>query len=97
MESTIKDNVLRHILDNNNLISPFQYGFLPGRSCSTQLLNIMDHFAKALDKGNYVDVIYLDFQKAFDSVPHKRLLCKLATFEIQGELLKWIENFLTNR
>jgi len=48
----------------------------------------MDHFTKALDKGNCVDVIYVDFQKAFDSVPHKRLLCKLATFGIQGELLK---------
>jgi len=82
MESIIK--ILRHILDNN-LIPPFQYGFLPGRS---QLLNIMDHFSKALDKGNCVDVIYLDFQKAFDSVPHKRLLCKLATFGIQGELLR---------
>jgi len=96
MESIIKDNILQHILDNN-LVSPFQYGFLPGRSCSTQLLNIMDHFTKALDKGNCVDVIYLDFQKAFDSVPHKRLLCKLATFGVQGKLLKWIENFLTNR
>jgi len=64
MESIIKGNILRHILDSN-LVSPFQDGFLPGRSCSTQLLNIMDHFAKALDKGNCVDVINLDFQKAF--------------------------------
>jgi len=91
MES-IKDNILRHILDNN-LFSPFQYG----RSCSIQLLKIMDHFTKVLDKGNCVDVIYLDFQKAFNSVPHKRLLYKLATFGIQGELQKWIENFLTDR
>jgi len=69
MESIIKDNILY-----NNLISPFQFGFVPGRSCSTQLLNVMDHFTKALDDENCVDVIYLDFQKAFDSVPHKCLL-----------------------
>jgi len=94
MESIIKDNILQQIL-GNNLIPPFQYGFLPGRSY--QLLNIMDHFTKALDKGNCVDVIYLDFQKAFESVPHKRLLRKRATFGIQCELLKWIENFLTDR
>jgi len=40
---------------------------------------------------------YLDFQKAFHTIPHKRLLCKLASFGVQGQLLKWIEKFLTNR
>ena len=56
----------------------------------------MNHFTKALDGGNCVDAIYLfDFQKAFDSVPHKHLLGKLASFGVQGKLLKWIENFLT--
>ena len=55
----------------------------------------MDH---ALDGGNYVDLIYLDFQKAFDSVLHKHLSIKskLASFGVQGKLLKWIENFLTD-
>ena len=50
-----------------------------------------------LDAGYCVDVIYLDFQKAFDSVPHQRLLHKLTVFGICGKLLKWIENFLTHR
>ena len=57
----------------------------------------MDHFTKALDGGNCVDVIYLDFQKAFDSVSHKHLLSKLASFGVQGKLFKWVENFLTDR
>ena len=61
------------------------------------VIDIMDHFTKALDGGNCVDVIYLDFQEAFDSVPHKRLLGKLASFGVQGKLLKWIEHFLTDR
>jgi len=57
----------------------------------------MDYFTKSLDMGHSVDMIYLHFQKAFDTVPHKHLLCKLTSFEIQGQLLKWIESFLTNR
>ena len=57
----------------------------------------MDYFIESLDMGYGVDAIYLDFQKAFDSVPHKRLLSKFVSFGIQGKLLKWINNFLTNR
>ena len=79
MESIVKDNILQYLLAND-LISPNQYGFFPGRSCSTQLLSIMDYFTESLDIGYGVDAIYLDFQKVFDSVPHKRLLSKLVSF-----------------
>ena len=69
MESIVKDHILNH-LSTNNLLSPYQFGFIPGRSCSTQLLLMLDYLTHHLDKGYSIDVIYLDFQKAFDTVPH---------------------------
>ena len=50
-----------------------------------------------LDAGIGIDVIYLDYKKAFDTVPHERLLTKLQALGIDGNLLKWIEAFLSNR
>ena len=76
MESIIKDNIQEH-LQNNNVIPLEQHGFTPGRSCSTQLLLAINEWTKALDDGYSVDVLYFDFQKAFDSVPHNRLISKL--------------------
>ena len=68
-----------------------------GRSCSTQLLEVMNDWAEAAEAETPVDVIYLDYRKAYDSVPHKRLLVKLQACGIKGKLLRWIENFLTER
>ena len=96
MESIIKDHILNH-LSINNLLSPYQFGFIPSRSCSTQLLLILDYLTHHLDNGYSIDVIYLDFQKAFDTVLHQSLLQKLTSFGIHGNILKWIENFLSNR
>ena len=92
MESIVKDHILNH-LSTNNLLSPYQFGFIPGRSCSTQLLLMLDYLTHHLDEGYSIDVIYLDFQKAFDTVPHRRLLQKLTSFGIHGNVLKWIESF----
>ena len=50
-----------------------------------------------LDEGKTIDVLYLDFRKAFDSVPHERLLLKLEAHGLQGKLLNWIRAFLTGR
>jgi len=96
MESIIKDHLLNHLL-SNNLISPQQFGFVPSRSCTTQLLHILNYFTHHLDNGHPIDVIYLDFQKAFDSVPHQRLLQKFSSFEVHGKILMWIKDFLSNR
>ena len=96
MESIVKDHILSHLF-TYSLISPYQFGFMPGRSCSTQLLQVLDYLTQHLDNGYCVDVIYLDFQKAFDTVPHQRLLQKLTSFDIHGNLLEWIKNFLSNR
>jgi len=95
MGSIVQDNILQHILAND-LVSPFQYGFLPRRS--TQLLNIMDYSTKSLDMRHGVDVIYLDFQKKFIIVPHKCFYVNyVVSLGVQGQLLKWIEIFLINR
>ena len=62
-----------------------------------QLLATLDDWSKAIEQGDPVDAIYLDFSKAFDTVPHKRLLCKLRAYGIGGRLLRWVESFLTDR
>ena len=69
----------RHII-KNSLLSSCQHGFVRGRSCSTQLLKCLDIWIHLLDEGTSIDVIYLDFVKAFDSVSHKRLLIKLKAY-----------------
>jgi Reverse transcriptase (RNA-dependent DNA polymerase) len=70
-----------------------QYGFIKGRSTVLQLLKVMDDWTAAIDMRYEVDVIYTNFQKAFDSVPHKRLIYKLISFGINGNILNWIKNF----
>ena len=96
LESIIRDD-LQSYLENNNLLCKEQFGFRSGKSCSTQLLQVVNEWSKAIDMGKPVDVIYLDYQKAFDSVPHQRLLIKLKAYGITGTLLTWITNFLTGR
>ena len=57
----------------------------------------MDYWTAKLDQNSSVDIPYLDFHKAFDTVPHHRLFIKLETYSIRGKLLQWIKSFLTNR
>lgn len=68
-----------------------------GRSCLSQLLTHFDNILTDLEEGKDVDVIYIDFSKAFDKVDHTILLKKLESFGISGRILKWIESFLKNR
>jgi hypothetical protein len=96
MESIIRDNVLQH-LSHYSIVSSSQHGFTPGRSCSTQLVECFEDWLEAIDDGHSVDIIYLDFQKAFDSVPHQRLLMKMEALGISGNLLKWCSDFLHKR
>ena len=74
-----------------------QHGFRSGRSCCTQLLEVIQDWADAIEDRKPVDMIYLDYRKAFDSVPFERLLVKLYAYRIRGKLLQWIREFLTNR
>ena len=84
-------------LERNNLISEVQHGCVKGRSCVTQLLDVLDLWTGTLDDGGSVDVIFMDFQKAFDSVPHRRLVSKIMAHGITGRVLKWIQDFLRDR
>ena len=97
--SKIYEKFLRnHILD---FITPFlrneQHGFLPGKSCVSNLLECMDKVYETLARGECVDILYLDFQKAFDSVPHLRLLNKIEACGVTGKTLLTIKDFLANR
>ena len=96
LESIVTDEV-RKFMETNKLFNKCQHGFRNKRSCVTQLLEVLNDFTKMVEKGECIDVIYLDFSKAFDTVPHQRLLNKLKANGIQNNLLKWIESFLSNR
>ena len=96
MERFGRDVVTSHLVDNR-LLSKKQYGFISGRSTTTQLLYYLDECTKITAGGGVVDSIYLDFSKAFDTVPHKRLLRKLEAYGIKGELHDWIKSFLSER
>ena len=74
-----------------------QQGFIKGKSYVTQLLEFMEDITEAIDQGHEVDVIYLDYSKAFDKVPHKRLLTKINGYGIKGNVLNWIGDFLRSR
>nr|VZI18958.1 unnamed protein product [Spirometra erinaceieuropaei] len=96
MEQIIKRELMR-FLEQNHLLCDAQHGFRRGRSCLTNLLYCLEQWTRAIDEGNVVHVAYIDFKKAFDSVPHQRLLHKLSRIGVRGKLLKWIENFLVGR
>jgi len=92
MESIIKDKLMR-FLESNDLLCKEQHGFHSGRSCLTNLLETFENWTKALDEGYGLNVVYLDYRKAFDSVPHRQLIEKLNSFEINGKLLQlWVLN-----
>lgn len=96
LETLINQKICIH-LTSNELLSEHQHGFMSGRSCLSNLLETLECWTDALDNGNRVDCVYLDFRKAFDSVPFQRLLLKLRGYGINGKVLKWIESFLTGR
>ncbi|KAJ8027731.1 RNA-directed DNA polymerase from mobile element jockey [Holothuria leucospilota] len=96
MESVIKDCLLKYLLDNG-LLNLSQHGFLPSRSCVTNLLSFLEDVSLSLDCGHSVDVIYLDFSKAFDKVPLGRLMVKLHRLGIKGSCADWINSWLNGR
>ena len=96
LESLVRD-VLVNFMISNDLYSPCQHGFRKHRSCITQLLEVMEDLTQLIEEKEPVDIIYLDFKKAFDSVPHYRLLSKLEAYGIKGNIVKWIKDFLIGR
>ena len=96
IERFIRDHIMDHFL-KNNLFTKQQYGFIKGRSTVLQLLSVLDYWTEKLEKGGQVDVVYTDFEKAFDKVPHKRLLSKLHSYGITKDIVAWVKEFLINR
>jgi hypothetical protein len=88
---------LRNHLEKHKILTDRNHGFRSGFSCETQLLTTMDDILKSNNKGAQTDVIILDFSKAFDTVPHAKLLQKLQHYGIRGPVLSWIQTFLTKR
>ena len=96
LEKIIRKRIVDH-LETNNIFTVHQHGFRSRRSCLTALLEYFEAISKLLDDGIPVDAIYLDCQKAFDTVPTKRLLKKVEAMGIKGKVLAWIREFLTGR
>ena len=96
IETFIKEKIMSH-LEEQELLSKKQYGFISGRSTTIQLLNYLDQCIQTIVDGGVVDTIYLDFAKAFDTVPHNRLLKKLHAYGIRGRMLNWISELIRGR
>ena len=85
LESIIRDQILGYL--NQTVLTNAQHGFVQGKSCFTNLLEVLEHWTSSMDEGYGVDVIYLNYRKAFDTVPHQRLLAKLKMIGISGDLI----------
>ena len=101
LESMIRDYLMSHLEDEQQL-SRHQHGFRPKRPCtsritSAQLQEALDEWSSCLKGGDPVDALYLDFRKAFDSVPHQKLLLKVESYGVSGKLKQWIASFLSGR
>ena len=96
MGHCVRNHIVNHMMANN-IFSSQQYGFVKGRSTVLQLLNVMDVWTNAIDNGDSIDTVYIDFTKAFDEVPHNILMSKLNLIGINTETLHWIKAFLSDR
>ena len=96
MEHIVVSNMRKHF-DNHSILTPLQHGFRKNHSCESQLLVTTHDLLKRLDRKETVDISVLDFSKAFDVVPHQRLVSKLRLYGVHGKNSAWVEAFLTNR
>ncbi|KAK4826807.1 hypothetical protein QYF61_011615 [Mycteria americana] len=96
VEQIILSAIMQHVQDKQ-VIRPSQHGFRKGRSCLTILISFYDKVTRLVDEGKAVDVVYLDFSKALDTVSHSILLEKLAAHGLDGCTLHWVKNWLDGR
>ena len=96
MEHIIFHHIMEH-LNKHNILKDLQHGFRMKRSCETQLIVTIEQIQRQLDQGKQVDMLILDYSKAFDTVAHERLLRKLAYYGIQGDIHIWLKEWLTKR
>ncbi len=96
LESFVRDQLVDY-METYQLFSKCQHGFRHHKSCVTQLLEVMNDFTNFIENHENIDCIYLDFRKAFDTVPHLRLMNKLKAYGINDNTSKWIYDFLSGR
>ena len=99
LERCISNNIWEHLQE---IMNDHQHGFMPGRSSTSQLVGVLDKIGKVLDRGEQIDVIYLDMTKAFDKFNHELLINKLRRFGFKTNLLKqtyyyWFQSYLYHR
>ena len=96
IEDIIRNKITKH-LEENTLLLNSQHGFQRNRSCISNFLEFYDKVSQDYDFYKSLDIVFLDFKKAFDKVSHNKLLSKLKNYGIDGKLLKWIKNWLKDR
>jgi len=89
MEHVLCHNIMNH-LEQHNILNQHQYGFRPSHSCQAQLISFVEEIQQVLDHHHQIDLVMLDFSKAFDTVLHQWLLKKLNFFGIRGPIHNWI-------
>jgi len=96
MEKIIKVHIEKFLQDHE-IVDQDQHGFTKGRSCLSNLLIFQKSVIDMLDDGYSVDIIYLDLQKAFDKVPHDKMIGKIRGLGMNEKIVEWIENWLEDR
>ncbi|CAM5112964.1 unnamed protein product [Eretmochelys imbricata] len=96
MEQVLKESIQKH-LEERKVIRNSQHGFTKGKSCLTNLIVFYDEITGPVDKGKAVDMLFLDFSKAFDTVSHSILASKLEKYGLDAWTIRWIESWLDCR
>ena len=92
MKRIMRNQIVEH-MTRNNFFSPFQHRFISGKSCVTQLLEYLEDLTEALDQDEDVDIIYLDFSKDFDKLPHRKLMKKSVITNSWKKCTNGLKNF----
>ena len=96
LERVVHDQIF-HYVTINNIVSTAQHAYRPNHSTTTALVKMTDDWLSAMDKGELVGVVYIDFSAAFDLVDHCILLAKLKSYGFQPGVLAWFESYLQSR
>ena len=83
--------------NENKWFNVAQHGFSKNKSAVSNLIEFYDAVSEEMDRGNPVDIFYFDFAKAFDTVPHSKLMIKLRDLNLDGRIVKWIQDYLHDR